>query len=137
MEKAQLDPYIFFTGNCREAMEFYKTVFGGELTMSTYDEAPGEKPENSAGKVMHSKLTGGLISFMGSDSTRTKPFGESFITLSITGDDEKELRTTFDKLGAGGKVTSALKKEFWGDTFGTLTDKFGVDWMVNINAKQS
>ena len=132
MAKVSLDPYLFFMGNCKDAMEFYKGIFGGELNVSLYDSIPGDKPENSTGKVMHASLAGGEIDLMASDSTRTEPFAESFISLSLSGTDIEKLTGLFDQLADGGIITSALKKESWGDTFGTLTDKFGVDWMVNI-----
>lgn len=138
MSKVTLDPYLFFTGNCREAMEFYHSIFGGDLTSQTYDEAPAEGMampgmEKMAGKIMHSQLTSDDIRFMASDSTRDS-FEESFITMCLSGSDEAKLTEYFNKLSEGGKVTQPLKKEFWGDTFGGLTDKFGVDWMVNISA---
>ncbi len=137
MDKVMIDPYLFFNGNCKEAMEFYKGVFGGELTMQTYGEIPGDKPEAMQGmddKVMHSSLRTDDFHLMASDSTRKDKFGESFISLSLGGTDEEKLRGWFDKLGEGGKVSQPLKKEFWGDLFGGLTDKFGVDWMVNIGS---
>jgi PhnB protein len=139
MANIQLDVYIFFMGTCRDAMEFYKEIFGGELTMQTYAEVPGEKPDFMQGmddKIMHAMLTGSDVRLMGSDSTRKEPFGQSFITISLGGTDEARLREVFDKLSDGGEVTSPLKKEFWGDTFGTVTDKFGVEWMVNITAEK-
>jgi PhnB protein len=137
MNTIDLQVYMFFTGNCREAMEFYKSVFGGELTLQTFGEVPGEKSPEMQGmddNIMHATLQGGLVSFMASDSTRKEKFGDSFISLSLGGQDEAMLRDVFAKLSEGGNVTSELKKEFWGDTFGTVTDKFGVDWMVNITA---
>lgn len=136
MSKLQLDPYLFFMGNCQEAMEFYKSVFGGELKIQKYDEMPGEKVPNAEGKVMHASLKGGAIDLMASDSTRTEPFGESFISMSIGGEDSELIHNIFDKLSAGGNVTAPIKKESWGDYFGTLTDKFGVDWMVVYGEKQ-
>lgn len=136
MSQVKLDVYIFFTGNCKEAMEFYHSVFGGELTVQTYGEVPGDQsPEMAAhkDKVMHARLSGGDVSLMAGDSTRTEKFGQSSITLSLGGSDEEKLRELFKKLAEGGTVTSELKKEFWGDIFGSLTDKFGIDWMVNIS----
>lgn len=137
MDKPSLDPYLFFDGNCREAMEFYKGVFGGELNVQTYDEIPDDMPdkERMKGKVIHASLRGGDANLMASD-THDKPLGGGKIELSISGEDEPRLRKIFDGLAAGGKVSSPLKKEFWGDTFGSLTDKYGVGWMVNINAKK-
>lgn len=133
-----LDPYMFFAGNCREAMEFYESIFGGTLKIQTYDEAPGEQSEAMKGKVMHASLMDGEVNLMASDSSNPDSLGTGKISLSLSGVDEEKLRAMFDRLGAGGNVSYPLKKEFWGDTFGTLTDKFGVDWMVNIAAaKQS
>lgn len=136
MSAVKLHAYPFFMGNCREAMEFYQSVFGGELSVQTYDEGMGDEavPENAAGKVMHASLSGGLLELMSSDSTRTEPFGESFISLSLSGADEAQMRELFDKLSAGGNVTFPIDKQPWGDLFGAATDKFGIEWMVNITA---
>lgn len=138
----QLDAYLFFRENkCKEAMEFYKSVFGGDLSMQTYGEGmPGEMMQGMEGnedKIMHSLLSGGDIRLMGSDSTRDGEFGQSFISLSLSGDDEEKLRNAWEKLSEGGKVDMPLEKAPWGDTFGSLTDKYNVEWMVNINAKKS
>lgn len=131
-----LEVYLYFTGNCREAMEFYREVFGGELFIQTHGEALGDAAGDRKDKVMHASLRADGIHFMASDSDRKEPFGDSFVSLSLSGSDDKEIRTIFDKLSQGGKVASELKKEFWGDIFGSVTDKFGVDWMVNIVAKK-
>ncbi len=137
MENVILDAYLFFEGNCREAMEFYKGVFGGTLDMQPYDEIPGDMPGKAEmkGKIIHARLAGGDVNLMASD-TRDKMLGAGKIELSLSGVDEARLRKMFDGLSAGGKVKSPLKKEYWGDTFGSLRDKFGVDWMVNITAKK-
>jgi PhnB protein len=133
MSNITLDPYLFFTGNCREAMEFYKTVFGGELTFMTYDEMPQEDlPKNMDGKISHAFLSGGEIKLMASDSTR-ESFGESFISLTLGGSESEKLHSLFDKLAEGGKVVFPITPQPWGDDHGALTDKFGVDWMVNIS----
>jgi PhnB protein len=87
----QLDPYIFFTGNCKEAMEFYKTVFGGELTVQAFDDMPGEKMPGTEGKTMHAHLKGGDVSLMASDGTRTEPYETCQISLSLSGSDEAKL----------------------------------------------
>ena len=136
MEQVTLNPYLFFAGNCRAAMEFYKGVFGGTLSVQTYDEVPGEKSEAMKGKVIHASLMNGEVDLMASDSPDSDRLGTGKISLSVSGTDERKLRTIFDGLSAGGKVNSPLKKEFWGDIFGTLSDKFGVDWMVNIAARK-
>lgn len=137
MSQIELLPYLFFPGNCREAMEFYKQVLGGELWIQTLGEAMGDKvPADRKDKIMHASLENDKIHFMASDGTRDK-YETSFITLSLSGEDEERLRHIFDQLAQGGKTTQGLKKEVWGDTFGMVTDKFGVDWMVNISQSQS
>lgn len=142
MSQIQLDAYLFFKDKkCREAMEFYKEVFGGELSMQTYAEGMGEEfdrseeVKNHSDKIMHAMLSGGAIRLMASDSTNEGKFGQSFISLSLSGSDEEKLTEFFNKLTEGGKVDMPLEKAPWGDTFGGLTDKFGVEWMVNINSK--
>jgi PhnB protein len=127
MSDTKLIPYLFFIGNCSEAMDFYKSVFGGDLNVSHHE---GEM----AGKIMHAHLSGGQIELMASDGTRQEPYPTGCISLSLGGTDMEGLSKTFDMLGEGGKVEMPLQKQFWGDTFGMLTDKFGIDWMINISA---
>jgi PhnB protein len=132
MATSRLNPYLNFKDNARQAMEFYKTVFGGELTLSTFgDGGMVHTPADNA-KIMHGQL---VVSngywLMGSDTPadmETRPNG----VISLSGDDEASLKASWDKLSAGGKVTMPLEKAPWGDSFGMLTDKFGVSWMVNI-----
>jgi PhnB protein len=136
MGKINLDPYLFFNGNCREAMEFYKGVFGGELTFSTFGEFQGEMPDKEAMKdnIMHSMLDGD-VRLMGSDSQTASPKAAK-IELSLSGDDEAKLRGYFEGLSAGGAVKMQLADAGWGDLFGQLTDKYNIDWMVNITVKK-
>jgi PhnB protein len=122
----KLNPYLFFTGNCAEAMEFYKSIFGGELKTMPNEGRPG---------LMHADLTSDDITILATDGMRTSPYETSFVTLSLNGSDSEKITAAFNALAEGGEVTNPLKTEVWGDTFGMLTDKFGVDWMVNINAK--
>ena len=131
MEKIILNPYLFFRGDCREAMEFYKDIFGGELTIQTYDEVPGDTPPDMKGKIMHATLEGGDAKLMASDTTEASAKAAK-VSLSLGGSDEEKLTRIFDKLSKDVTVEHPLKKEFWGDTFGSLVDKYGVDWMVNI-----
>jgi PhnB protein len=134
MAKVTVEPYLFFKGNTREAMEFYKSVFGGELAISTIGELPegaqtmpGSKPED----VVHASLRGGDIALMATDSSIASDKAAK-VELSLGGTDEAHMREIFDKLSAGGKVRMPLAKQFWGDIFGSLSDKYGVDWMMNI-----
>lgn len=134
MGKLSLEPYLFFQGNCQEAMEFYKSVFGGELTSQTIAEAPKGVPTMPGSKptdVMHASLKGGAVDLMASDSSKASSKAAK-VELSLGGTDEAEMRQIFDALAEGGEVKMALKKEFWGDIFGSLSDKYGVDWMMNI-----
>lgn len=135
MADVTLNPYIFFKGNCQEAMEFYKDIFGGELFMQKYDEVPGYNDETMKGKLMHAELKSGSIYIMASDMPGEGEEGNK-ISLSLVSEDEAVLRGYFEKLSAGGSVGSALKKESWGDIYGNLTDKFGISWMVNISIKK-
>lgn len=131
----RLNPYIFFNGNAKEAMEFYKSVFGGNLEIQTMGEVP-EDVQKMAGNppkdnVMHAKLEADGITILASDSPKASS-KTSKVELSIMGENESDLRSIYEKLSQGGKTSMPLQKQFWGDIFGTLTDKYGVDWMVNI-----
>lgn len=135
MSDVNLDVYLYFRGQAKEAMEFYKDIFGGELTVQTYAEVPDmAKDASQKDWLMHARLEGGLIKLMASDTAKASPTAAK-IDLSLGGTDETGMREIFDKLSQGGKVNSALKKEFWGDIFGSLTDKYGINWMMNITVK--
>ncbi|HET7839567.1 MAG TPA: VOC family protein [Rectinemataceae bacterium] len=137
--KSQLNPYLSFRDKAREAMEFYKAAFGGELKMSTFKEYGVSKDPAEDGKIMHSVLeVGNGIVFMAADTPNSMEYRYgSAISMSLSGDEAEELTGYFNRLSVGGKVGEPLKKAPWGDTFGMLTDKFGVVWMVNISAKKS
>lgn len=140
MSKVTLNPYLFFGGNCKEAMEYYKGVFGGKLYMQTMGEMPKEAmpsgyTDEMSSQIMHASLMGGDVDLMASDSPKASPKAAK-VELSLSGTDDTKLRQLFDALVAGGKVNMPLEKAPWGDTFGMLTDKYGIDWMVNISAKQ-
>jgi PhnB protein len=129
-----LNPYLNFRDGTRDVMAFYAGVFGGELTSSTFAESGGMGlDESEQGKVMHSQLvTDTGLTLMAADvpSTMGEPGPNGSISLS--GDDEATLRGYWEKLVDGGSVTVPLEKAPWGDTFGMCTDRFGVDWLVNI-----
>lgn len=135
-----LSPYISFRGVAREAMEFYRSVFGGELQSSTFADfpMPGVDPADDD-LVMHSQLTtpGGLI-LMGSDTPPSMDYDDGArITVALFGDDAAELSTQFDALAEGGSVSMPLSDSPWGDRFGMLVDRYGVGWMVNIGPASS
>lgn len=130
----QLNPYLSFRNTARQAIEFYHSVFGGDLTISTFGEFQASEDPAEADKVMHSLVeTPSGLSLMASDTPNSMDYtpGTNF-SVSLSGDDETELRGYWDKLSAGGTVTMPLDRAPWGDTFGMCTDKFGVPWLVNI-----
>jgi PhnB protein len=134
---SRLNPYISFDGNTRQAMDFYKSVFGGSLTLSTFGESGAE--DFDADKIMHSMLeTDDGFTLMGAD---TPPGMEhnpgNNMAVSLSGDDANELRGYWEKLSDGGTVLVALEKQMWGDEFGMCVDQFGINWMVNISQPQA
>jgi PhnB protein len=131
----RLNPYLSFKDNARDAMEFYKSVFGGELTVNTFGDLPAMGAEASERDLIaHAMLeaANGLV-LMGADTPDHVEFQEgSNGHISLSGDDEDILRGYWDKLSDGAAVTAPLEKAPWGDTFGMCTDKYGVPWSVNI-----
>lgn len=132
-----VNPYLNFDGNCEEAFNFYKSVFGGNFaTVMRYKEMPAEyqPAENEREKIMHMALPIGQSSMlMGSDTpvAMGPTTVGSNVSISINAASEAEATKLFNGLSAGGQVTMPLAKAFWGDYFGMCTDKFGVQWMVS------
>ncbi|MEK6970453.1 MAG: VOC family protein [archaeon] len=134
----KLLPYLAFNGNCNEAMEFYQRILGGKLSKQSFGETmPDTTGADMKDKVIHAFLENELVSFMASDCPpgQEAVFGNS-VSMSIIGSDETRLREFFSKLSAGGKILMPLDKQFWGDVYGAFTDKYGINWMVNISAKK-
>jgi len=134
---SRLNPYISFDDNARQAMEFYKEVFGGTLALNTFGEY-GEADSPIADKIMHGMLeTDQGFTIMGADTPpgMDRNPGDN-ITVSLSGDDADQLRGYWEKLSDGGNVTMPLEKQMWGDEFGMCVDKFGIPWMVNITQQQ-
>jgi PhnB protein len=129
-----LNPYLSFDGDARQAMEFYRSVFGGELTMNTFGDF-GAADQPGADKIMHAQLVADHgITLMASDTPpgmEHRPGGA--MSVSLSGDDGDRLRDHWQKLSGDGTVTMPLEKQMWGDEFGMCTDRFGVPWMVNIS----
>jgi PhnB protein len=135
--QTQLNPYLSFKDDARQAMEFYQSVFGGKLTMNTFKEFHASEDPSEGDKIMHARLEAenGII-FMGADTPNGMQYTPGAnISMSLSGNNEKELRAYFEKLSAGGQVAMPLEKAPWGDTFGMCTDRFGVNWMVNVNGQ--
>ena len=128
-----LNPYITFDGNAREAMETYRDIFGGDLTISTFGEY-GQADSPIADKVMHANLTaaGGMTLMAADEPPGEKHEPGNNIAISLSGSDGDELRGYWAKLSDGGQVSVPLEKQMWGDEFGSCTDRFGISWMVNI-----
>ena len=142
-----INPYLNFNGNCEEAFNFYKSVFGGEFAMlMRFKDIPAgemdpehELPDSEGQKIMHVSLPVGQSTIlMGSDVPSvmgTVQNGSNF-AIAISTDSEAETDEIFNGLSAGGQVTMPLDKVFWGSYFGMLTDKFGIQWMVSYDYNQ-
>jgi PhnB protein len=137
--KTKLNPYLTFKSNARQAMEFYHSVFGGKLQMQTFKEFHASQSPSEDDLIMHAELNAGdLITFFASDTPERMEYHPGAnISMSLTGDEEAELKAAFKQLSAGGMVTMPLAKQVWGDEFGMCTDQFGINWMVNISAKKA
>ena len=135
----KLNPYINFKSNARQAMEFYKSVFGGDLRLSTFKEFHASQTPEEENLIMHAELNAGEgLLFMASDTPARMEFHPGTnMSMSLAGENEAELRTYFQKLSVGGKVSMPLEKAIWGDIFGMCTDKFGIAWMVSITAPKA
>jgi PhnB protein len=134
----RLNPYLGFRDNAREAMNFYQSVFGGELTLSTFGEFQASEDPAEKDKIMHGMLTTGSgLVLMGADTPNSMSYtpGDSY-SVSLSGEDDTELRGYWERLSGDGTVTVPLERAPWGDTFGMCTDKFGVAWLVNIAGDQ-
>lgn len=130
-----LNPYLGFASEAREALGFYHSVFGGDLTIGTFEESGMPHDPADADKVLHGQLTGenGLV-LMGSDSPSGMRVTQgSSISVSLSGDDDAALRRYWDGLSEGATVIEPLTTAPWGDTFGMLTDRWGLTWLVNIS----
>jgi len=141
----QLHPYLTFNGNCEEAFEFYKSVFGGEFTfLGRFSEMP-ESPdytvsEEDKNKIMHVSLPiDGDYILMGSDAggdwAPNTVVGNNF-SLSLTVASKEEADKLHSQLSEAGTITMPMGDTFWGDYFGMCVDKFGISWMISYNAQQ-
>lgn len=129
-------PYLFFNGNCRDALDFYQQCFGGELQLMTYGDAPvqntcPEGPQGAKDEIMHGCVSNGDFCLMASDwpGGGAKPGNNAH--LNVECETLAEIERLFEALGNEGRVTMALHDAFWGARFGMLIDKFGTHWMLN------
>jgi PhnB protein len=132
----ELEPYLFFHGSCEEALNFYAKVFNGEITaLSRFVGSPMEEhaPPDYKNKIMHASFVAGDIKFMASDGMPgAPPDGQDDIALSVATKNAAEGERVWHALIEGGNVTMPLSNAFWGGRFGSVTDRFGVQWMVTI-----
>jgi PhnB protein len=131
---ATLNPYLTFKGNCKEAMSFYKEVLGGELTLMTGGESPvaSQMPAQYHNQILHSALKNDSLEIMGTDMVPGEYNEGNTVHLCLVCKSEKEIRSLFEKLSAGGKVNQPLNEMFFG-LIGDLTDKFGKHWLLELN----
>lgn len=132
-----LNPYINFSGKCKEALQFYKECFNGEIVaLNTFAEYPEEIPEEVKSKIMHAEFKAEEIHFMATDGMpNNKNIIGNNITLSIQITDEEEQTKIFNFLAKNGTVTMPLENTFWGARFGMLTDQYDINWMLNCQNK--
>ena len=134
----KVESLITFGGRCEEALEFYKKAVGAEVTaLMRWKESPDAAMKVPAGygeKIMHANFRIGETQLMADDGMGDKAAEYKGVTLAIEAADDAEAKRVFTALGEGGKVTMALMKTFWTSSFGMLTDKFGVPWVVNVTA---
>ena len=142
MKATLVQPYLFFGGRCEEAIEFYRTAISAQVDMvmlfkdSPQPVPPGVLQDGFESKVMHASFRIGGTTLMASDGCKE---GSSFsgFSLSLSVPTEAEAERAFAALAGGGKVTMPLAKTFWSPRYGMLTDRFGIDWMVNVEAEPS
>jgi PhnB protein len=129
----QIITYLTFDGKTREAMEFYKDCLGGELFMMPFSEGPGEIPKEAKNRTMHASLRGGTFVLMASDTMPGMEYqqGNNF-SICTNPESREEAEKLFSAFSREGKVTMPLQDTFWGAYFGTVTDRFGVNWMFNF-----
>lgn len=134
--QSRLNPYLQFKDNAREAMEFYQTVFSGKLDVQTFGEIGSSHGPDDDNLVMHAMLEADNgITFMASDTATGMEYKPGTnISMALSGENDEELTGYFNKLAEGGQITMPLDKAPWGDKFGMLIDKYGIQWMVNIGA---
>jgi PhnB protein len=131
----QISPYLHFNGKCSEAMKFYKECLGGELVMQKVGESPmaEQMPGEMQDQILHASLDRGKLSLMGSDMVGPDGIVEgNAISLTLICDSQEEIKDCFSRLADGGSVVYPLSEQFWGAIYGELTDRYGINWMLNF-----
>ena len=135
----QINSYLTFNGNCRQAMSFYKDCLGGDLFFQTIGESPlsDKMPEQMKDCILHSTLTNGNLIIMASDMVSENGLVKgNAVSLMLNCSSENEIRNYYENLSDGGKQTHPLEISFWGALFGDLTDKYGNNWLLHFDKNQ-
>ena len=136
----QINSYLTFGGNCREAMNFYKECLGGQLNLQTIGESPmaDQMPKEMKDCIIHSELRKDNLILMASDMVSNQGLIKgNAVSLMLDCSSEEEIKDFYAKLSSGGEATHPLENTFWGATFGDLTDKFGNHWLLNFTGNQN
>lgn len=131
----QIHAYLTFSGNCREAMTFYRDCLGGALTLQPVEGSPvaDQMPADARQGILHSTLTQGALMLMASDMSQGPVVQSNSVSLSLDCSSEEEIQQFFAALSSDGTVTEPLGEQFWGATFGALTDKYGTHWLLHYD----
>ncbi len=135
----QVNAYLTFNGNCREAMIFYKECLGGELVLQTIGDSPmaDQIPARMRQNILHAILTSGPLLLMASDMVSEQGLQKgNSVSLMIHCSSEEEIKSYYSRLSRGGQATHPLENTFWGSLFGDLTDRFGNHWLLNYEKDQ-
>ncbi len=134
---AQLNPYLSFNGTCREAMSFYADCLGGKVVdLMTFAGSPMTEgmPAELHDRILHSMVVAGGVVLMAADTPTDQPVSQGdSVTLCLNSADKGEIKGYYEKLAAGANVTQPLMETFFG-LYGALTDKFGINWMLQAGA---
>lgn len=130
----ELNAYLFFPGNAEEAIAFYQQVFGGQVSVTRLGDVNPSAPAEQKNLVINALLSGGDITLRASDREGTSTSEQTRVELSLIGTDDARLRALFDALAVGGTVRAKLERQFWGDVFGAVTDRYGIGWQINIGS---
>jgi PhnB protein len=129
-----LNAYLFFPGNAEQAIAFYQQVFGGQVSITRRGDVDPAATAGQKNLVVNALLTSGDITLRASDREDATASPQTRIELSLIGTDEARLRALFEGLAQDGTVKAELERQFWGDVFGAVLDKYGIGWQVNIGA---